>query len=178
MDLLHIVAVIWNQHLLHDRQLRQSAPARLHKLHKATAGHLALTQPDGCQAFTELCDADQLLVQWIEAVGAHHQLHQPGAVQPDAAQHFFTHRPAKVQVGDRGLLAEEGPKLLFVEEKVHDDVDLGGVTDQSLPAASLDGVKVSLARVFAYHVDAEMLQVDVLFRGQSKQELITEEMVV
>lgn len=154
VDLLHVVAAVWDQHLLHDWQLSQPAPAHLYKLHKATAGHLALAKPDGCQAFAALGDTDQLLIQGLEAIGAHHQLHQPRAVQPNAAQHLFADRPAKVEVGDGSLVAEEGLKLLLIEEEVHDNVDLGWVLYQSLPAASFDGVKVCLARVFAHYVNA------------------------
>lgn len=156
VDLLHVVAAVWDQHLFHDRQLSQPAPAHLHKLHKSAAGHLTLAQPDGRQAFAALRDTDQLLVQGFEAVGAHHQLHQPGTVQSDAAQHLFANCTAKVQVGDRGLLAEERLKLLLIEEEVHDDVDLRRVSDQGFPAAPLDGVKVRLAGVFAHHVDAQV----------------------
>lgn len=154
VDLFHVVAAVGDQHLFHDGQLSQPATAHLHKLHEAAAGHLALAQPDGRQAFAALADADQLLVQGLQAVGAHHQLHQPGAVESDAAQHVFADRAAKVEVGDWSLLAEEGLKFLLVEEEVHDDVDLGRVVHQRLPAAALDGVEVRLAGVFAHHVDA------------------------
>ena len=77
------------------------------------------------------------------------------AIKPDVAQHLFANRPAKVQVGDRRLLTEEGLKL---------------------PLS--DGVKVALARVFARRIDAKEFQVCVFFRGEGKQELVTQELVV
>lgn len=60
--------------------------------------------------------------QLAQAAAAHlHKLHEAAAgdltlsqadVHPDAAQHVFTDGPAKVQVSDGCLLAEEGLKLL------------------------------------------------------------------
>lgn len=42
VNLLHVVAAVWDQNLLHDRQLSKPASTHLHKLHKATAGHFTL----------------------------------------------------------------------------------------------------------------------------------------
>lgn len=178
VDLLHVVAAVGNQHLLHNWQLFQPAATHLDKFHKAAAGYLTLAQPDGRQTLAALGNADQLLIQGLQAIGADHQLHQAGAVEPDAAQHLFADCPAKVEVGDRGLVTEERLKLLLVEEEVHDYVDLGRVPDQGIPAAPSDGVKVRLPRVFTDHIDAQVLQVHVFFRGQSEEQLIAEEVVV
>lgn len=178
VDLLHVVAAVRNQHLLHDWQLFQPAATHLDKFHKAAAGYLTLAQPDGRQALAALGNADQLLIQGLQAIGADHQLHQAGAVEPDAAEHLFADCSAKVEVGDGGLVTEERLKLLLIEEEVHDDVDLGRVPDQGIPAAPSDGVKLRLPGVFTHHIDTQVLQVDVFFRGQSEEQLITEEVVV
>ncbi len=178
VDLLDVVGVVGDEHLLHDGQLAQAAAAHLHELHEAAAGDLALAQADGRQALAAFGDADQLFIQRLQPVGAHHQLHETRPVQPDAAQHVFTDGSAEVQVRDRRLLAEEGLELLLVEEEVHDDVDLGRVADEGVPAALLDGVELRLAWVLTHHVDVQVLQVDVFLRGERQQKLVTQQVVV
>jgi len=69
VDLLHVVAAVWDQHLLHDGQLSQPAPAHLYKLHKAAACDFTLSLPNGSQAFVAFCDTDQLLIQGFRTVG-------------------------------------------------------------------------------------------------------------
>lgn len=177
VDLIQGVFVIGDQHLLHDGELGQPPAAHLHKLHEGAARHLALAQPDGRQLGAVLGDADQLLVQRPQAVGAHHQLHQPGAVQTHAAQDLLADGAAEIEVRDGDLLVEEGAKLVLVEKEVHDQVELGRVPHHGVPAALFDGVEV-LARVLADHVDAQVLQVDVFLRGEGQQEFVTEEVVV
>ncbi|KAG7238841.1 hypothetical protein INR49_030385 [Caranx melampygus] len=86
VNLIQGVFVIGDQHLLHDGQLRQPPPTHLDKLHKRAAGNFTLTQADSRQLGAVLRDADQLLIQRTQAVGAHHQLHQTGAVEANAAQ--------------------------------------------------------------------------------------------
>ncbi len=79
---------------------------------------------------------------------------------------------------DGRLLAEEGLELLLVEEEVHDDVDLGRVADEGIPAALLDSLELRLARVLAHHVDVQVLQVDVLLGGERQQKLVAQQVVV
>lgn len=85
VDLIQGVFVIWNQHLLHDWKLGKPPPTHFDELNERTAGHLALTQADSRQLGAVLSNAYELLVQRTQAVGAHHQLHQAGAVKADAA---------------------------------------------------------------------------------------------
>lgn len=169
--------MVWNQHILHDGQLREPPAAHLDKFHKGAAGHLALTQADGRQPRAALGDADQLLVKRAEPVGAHHQLDQARAGEADSAQHVFADGAAKVQVRDGDLVAEEGAKLVLIEEEVHDQVELGGVVHHGVPAALLDRVEL-LTGVLADHVDAKVLQVDALLRGERNEKFVTQQVVV
>ena len=177
VDLLQAALPVGDQHLLHDGQLGQAAAARLDELHEAGARDLALAQAHGGQALAALGDADQLLVQGPQPVGAHHQLHQAGAVQADAPQHLLAHRLAEVHVRDGRRLPEEGPELVPVEEEVHDDADGGRVAHQRLPAAALQGAEARLARL-AHHVHAQVLQPHVLLRRQGQEQLVTQQVVV
>ena len=100
-----------------------------------------------------------------------------GQCRPHPAQDVLDDGAAEVQVGDGDLLPEEGPELVLVEEEVHDQVDLGRVAHQGVPAALLEGAEV-LARGLAHHVDAQVLQVNVLLRGQREQQLVAQQVVV
>lgn len=177
VDIVQLVTVIRNQHFLHDGQLLQSFAAHLHELHKGAAGHLALSQAYGRQLRAALGDADELLVERPQPVGAHHQLHQARAGEPHAAQHVFADGAAEVQVRDGDLVAEERVELLLVEVEVHDQAELGGVAHHGVPAALLDAVEL-LARVLADHVDAEVLEVNVLLRGERDEEFVAQQVVV
>lgn len=177
VNLIQGVFVIWNQYLLHDGQLGQSAAAHFNELHKRAAGHFALTQADGWQLGAVFGDTDQLLIQRTQAVGAHDQLHQTRAVEAHSAQDLFAHWAPEVKVCDRDFLIKEGPELVLIEEEVHDQVKFGRVPHHSVPAALLDGVEV-LPGVFAHHINSQVFQVDVLLRGERQQEFITQEVVV
>lgn len=125
VDVVHPVAMVWNQNILHDGQLREPPAAQFDKFHKGAGGHLALAEANGRQPCAALGDADQLFVQWAEPVGTHHQLDQARAGQADPAQHIFTDVAAEVQVRGGDLVAKEGAELVLVEEEVHDQVELG-----------------------------------------------------
>lgn len=161
VDVVQPVAMVWNQHFLHDGQLCQSVAAHFDKLHEGAAGHLALPQADGRQLRAALGDADQLLVQGPQPVGADHQFHQARAGEADATQNVFADGSAEVQVRDGDLVAEERPEFVLVQEEVHDQVELGRVVHHGVPAALLNGVEL-LARIVVDHVDAKVLEVDVL----------------
>lgn len=173
VDLIQAVFVVWDEHLLHDRQLREATATHLHELHESTAGDLALAQPDGRQVLAALSDADQLLVQRPETVGTHHQLHQTGAVHAHAAQDLLADRAAEVQVRDGDLVAEEGPELVLVQEEVHDQAELGRVAQHGVPAALLDGVEL-LTGVLAHHVYAKVLEVHVFLGGKRQEEIVAQ----
>ena len=160
VNFIQRVFMVWNQHLLHDGKLGEPPAAHFHKLHEGAAGHLALAQADGRKLRAVLRDADQLLVERTQAVGAHDQLHQTGAVEAHAAQDLFADRAAEVEVSDGDLLVEKRPKLILVEEEVHDQIEFGRVPHHGVPAALLDGVEV-LAQVLAHHVDTQVFQMDV-----------------
>lgn len=177
VNVVQLVTVIRNQHFLHDGQLLQSVSAHLHELHEGAAGHFALPQADGGQLRAALGDADELLVERPQPVGAHHQLHQTRAGEPDAAQHVFADGAAEVQVRDGDFVAEERVELLLVEVEVHHQVEFGGVAHHGVPAALLDGVEL-LAWVLADHVDAKVLEVNVLLRGERDEEFVAQQVVV
>lgn len=96
VDLLNVVRVVGNKHFLHDGQLAQTTATHLYKLNESTASDLALAQTNGGEALASFRDTDQLFVQRLQPVGAHHQLHETRAVQPDAAQHLFADRPTEI----------------------------------------------------------------------------------
>lgn len=50
--------------------------------------------------------------------------------------------------------------------------------DESVPAALLNGVELSLPGVLADNVDAQVFQPDVLLRRQSQQQLVAQQVVV
>lgn len=50
--------------------------------------------------------------------------------------------------------------------------------DESVPAALLDGVELSLPRVFTDNINAQVFQPDVFLRRQSEQQLIAQQVVV
>lgn len=161
VNVVQPVAMVWNQHFLHDGQLCQSVAAHFDKLHEGAAGHFTLSQADGRQLCAPLGDADQLFVQGPQPVGADHQFDQAGAGEADTTQNVFADGSAEVQVSNRDLVAEERPKFILVKEEVHDQVELGRVVHHGVPAALLNGVEL-LARILTNHVDAEVFQVDVL----------------
>lgn len=177
MDVIQFVLIIRHQNLFHDGELREAPTAHLHKLHERAARHLTLAQTDGRQVFAALGDPDELLVERTETVGAHHQLHQPRARQPHTTQNILADRAAEVQVRYGKLVAEKGPELVLVQEEVHDQVEFGRVAHHGVPAALLDGVEV-LAGVLAHHVDAQVLQVDMLLGREGQQQLIAQQVIV
>lgn len=78
---------------------------------------------------------------------------------------------------DRDFIAEERAKFVLIEEEVHDQIKFWRVAHHSIPAALLDGVKL-LARILADHVNAKVLKVDVLLRGEGNEKFIAQQMVV
>lgn len=50
--------------------------------------------------------------------------------------------------------------------------------DESVPAALLNGVELSLPRVFTDNINAQVFQPDVFLRRQSQQQLIAQQVVV
>lgn len=177
MDVVQPVAMIWNQYFLHDGQLRQSVSTHFDELHEGAAGHFALAQADSRQLRAALGDADELFVEGTQPVGAHHQLHQTRAGEADAAQHVFADGAAEIQMRDGNFVAEKRTELVLVKEKVHDQVEFGGVTNHGVPAALLYGVEL-LAGILANNVDAKVLEVNVLLRGESDEKLVAQQMVV
>lgn len=104
VDLIHVVITIWDQHLVHECQLSQPVTPYLHRfLHT----NLAWWPSSFHQAFTAFSNTDNFLLQRLQPFRAHHQLHQPRAVQSDATQHLFANCLYDVQMGDGGLLTEE-----------------------------------------------------------------------
>ena len=161
VDVIQPIAMIWNQHFLHNGQLSQSVSAHFDKLHEGAAGHFALSQADGRQLRAALGDADQLFVQGPQAISADHQFHQARAGEAYATQNIFADRSAKVQVCHRDFVAEERPEFILVQEEVHDQIEFGRVVHHGVPAALLDCVEL-LARILANHVDAKVFEVNVL----------------
>lgn len=161
MDLIQAVLVVRDEHLLHDGELCEAFSTHPHKLHKGAAGYFTLTQADGRQLCTALSDANQLLIQGTQAVCTHHQLHKPRAVHAHAPEHLLTNRAAEVEVCDGNLISEKRLKLVLIEEKVHDEVELGRVAHHGVPAAFFDGVKL-LTWVLTHNINAEVLQMHML----------------
>lgn len=75
------------------------------------------------------------------------------------------------------FVAEERAKLILVEVEVHDQIKFRRVTLHGVPAALFDGVKL-LAGIFTDHVNAEVLEMHVLLRGEGDEKFITQQMVV
>ncbi len=173
VDLIKAVFLVWDEHLLHDGELRETATTHLHELHESAAGDLALAQSDGRQVLAALCDTNQLLIQRPQTVGTHRQLHQTWTVHAHASQDIFADRAAEVEVRNGDLVTEKGPKLVLVQEEIHDQVEFGRMAHHGVPAALLDGVEL-LAGVLAHHVYAQMLEVHVLLRGQRQQQLVAQ----
>ncbi len=173
VDLIKVIFVVWDEHLLHDGELRETAATHLHKLHESTAGDLALAQSDGRQVLAALGDTNQLLIQRPQTVGTHHQLHQTRTVHAHAAQDLFADWAAEVEVRHGDLVLEKGPELVLVQEEVQDQVEFGRMAHHGVPAALLDGVEL-LAGVLAHHVYAQMLEVHVLLGRQRQQQLVAQ----
>lgn len=177
VDIIQPIAVIWNKYLLHDGQLCQPVSTHLDKFHESTAGHFTLTQTDSRQLRAALGDADQLFIQRPQPIGTHHQLDQTRAGEPNAAQHVFTDGAAEVQMRYRDFIAEERAKLVLIEEEVHHQIKFWRVAHHGIPATLLNGVKL-LARILANNINAKVLEMNVLLRGEGNEKFITQQMVV
>lgn len=153
VDLIQAVLVVRDEDLLHDGELCEAFSTHPYKLHEGAAGHFALSQADGWQLCTSLGDANQLLIQGTQAIGTHHQLHEPRAVHAHAAQHLLTDWAAEVEVCDGNLIPEKRLKLILIEEEIHDEVELGRVAHHGIPAAFFNGVKL-LTWILAHNIDA------------------------
>lgn len=91
----------------------------------------------------------------------------------------FADRPAKIKVCDGHLLAKVGLKLFHVKEKVYDNVDLVASGGWWRPSGSSWWCGTGFfAWVLTHHVDPQVLQMNVLLRGQGQKKLIAQQVVV